>query len=142
MALERRWTPTQAFNDAIVLVARVLAFVWFVPAAIGKIEGYHRTAAFMSAHGVPGELLPLVIATEIGCAVFLLVGWKTRLFAFLLAGYTILAVLIFHVPAANATDKIVQMAELVAGGGFLVLCAHGAGGWSLDALLARGRAGE
>lgn len=126
-----------ALYNAAVLVARIIVCAWFLPEGIGKIVGYAGTASYMAASGVPGGLLPLVIATEILCAVFILVGWKTRLFAFLLAGYTLLTVLFFHLHPANATEKIVQMAELVDAAGLLVLFAHGGGTWSLDALLAR-----
>lgn len=129
----------KAIQNAAVLLARLFIFAWFLPEGIGKIAQYSGTVGYMAANGVPGWLLPLVIATEISCAVFLLVGWKTRLFAFLLAGYTLLAVLLFHLHPANAGEKITQMAELVDAGGFLVLFAHGAGDWSLDAWLARRR---
>lgn len=123
--------------DAAVLLARIAICAWFLPEGIEKIIGYAGTAGYMSANGVPAWLLPLVIATEIACAVFLLVGWKTRLFAFLLAGYTFLAVVLFHAHPADATAKIIQMAELVDAAGFLVLFAHGAGRFSIDALLER-----
>jgi putative oxidoreductase len=124
-------------QNAAVLLARIFIFAWFLPAGIGKIAQYAGTAGYMAANGVPGWLLPLVIATEIVCAIALLIGWRTRLFAFLLAGYTLLAVVLFHLHPTNPTDKIIQMAELVDAGGLLVLFAHGAGDWSLDALLAR-----
>jgi putative oxidoreductase len=129
----------KSIENAAVLLARIFIFVWFVPEGIEKIVHYSGTAAYMAANGVPAWLLPLVIATEVVCGILLLVGWKTRLFAFLLAGYTLLAVVLFHLYPANAAEKITQMAELVDAGGMLVLFAHGAGGFSLDAWLARRR---
>ena len=53
--------------------------------------------------GVPGALLPAVIATEVIGAVAIIVGWKTRVFAFLLAGFSLLSALIFH---RNLADQI------------------------------------
>ncbi|MGH8154197.1 MAG: DoxX family protein, partial [Rhodanobacteraceae bacterium] len=100
-------------QNAAVLLARLFIFAWFLPEGIEKIVQYSGTAGYMAANGVPAWLLPLVVLTEIACAVFLLVGWKTRVFALLLAGYTLLAVLLFHLHPANAGDKIAQMAELV-----------------------------
>ena len=132
----------KSIQDAAVLLARILIFSWFFPAGLGKVTHYAATATYMDANGVPSWLLPLVIATEIGCAVFLLFGWKTRLFAFLLAGYTLLAVLLFHLHPTSDTGSIIQMAELVDAGGFLVLFAHGAGNWSLDFLLSKRGSGE
>lgn len=132
----------KSIHNAAVLLARIFVCAWFLPVGIGKIAQYSGTVGYMVSNGIPGWLLPLVIATEIGCAVLLLVGWKTRLFAFLLAGYTLLTVLLFHMHPADATAKIVQMAELVDAGGLLVLFAHGAGDWSLDHLIARRRLGN
>lgn len=127
----------KALQNAAVLLARIVICWWFLPSGIGKILQYGGVEKYMTAHGVPTELLPLAILTEIGCAVFLLVGWKARWFALWLAIYTFLAVLLFHVPPADHVDSIVQMAELVDGVGFLVLWAHGAGDWSLDGILGR-----
>lgn len=127
-------------RNAAVLVARLFIGAWFIPSGIEKIFQYSGTAGYMASAGVPAWLLPLVIATEIGCGLFILFGWQTRLFAFLLAGYTLLAVLLFHLHPATPTEKIIQMAELVDAGGFLVLFAHGAGAFSVDAWLARRRA--
>lgn len=132
----------KTLQNSAVLVARLIIAAWFIPSGIEKIVQYSGTADYMTANGVPAWLLPLVILTEIGCAAFILVGWKTRLFALLLAGYTFLAVLLFHLHPANAGDQIVQMAELVDAAGFLVLFAFGAGDWSLDSLLARRHPGH
>lgn len=130
----------ETIGNAAVLLARIFIGAWFIPEGIEKILAYSGTAGYMASAGVPAWLLPLVIATEIACGVCILVGWRTRLFAFLLAGYTLLAVLLFHLHPATTADKIVQMAELVDAGGFLVLFAHGAGAWSLDGWTAHRRA--
>jgi putative oxidoreductase len=131
-----------ALQNAAVLLARIMICWWFLPEGIEKILHYGGMEKYMMAHGVPTELLPVAIVTEIACAVFLLIGWKARWFALWLAIYTFLAVLLFHVPPADHVDKIVQMAELVDGAGFLVLWAHGAGEWSLDGILGRRRKGS
>lgn len=130
----------KVFEDAAVLLARIVICWWFLPEGIEKILHYGGMEKYMMAHGVWTWLLPIAIVTEIACSVFLLVGWKTRWFALWLAIYTFLAVLLFHVPAADHVDGIVQMAELVDGMGFLVLWAHGAGDWSLDGILRRRKA--
>lgn len=122
----------ETIRNAAVLLARIFIGAWFIPEGIEKIMAYGATAGYMAGAGVPGALLPLVIATEIICGVTILFGWYTRLFAILLAGYTLLAVLLFHLHPETQTDKIIQMAELVDAGGFLVLFAHGAGAWSVD----------
>ena len=85
---------------------------------------------------MPGLLLPLVIALEIGCGILALLGWHTGIVSLLLAGFTILALLLFHLPV-TAENQIVFFAELGVAGGFLVLAAPGPGAWSLDAWLPR-----
>ena len=114
------------------LLGRLFLVLLFVISGFGKIGGYAGTAAYMAANGVPGMLLPLVIALEIGGGILVLLGWHTRIMSLLLAGFTILALLLFHMPV-TAENQIVFLAELGVAGGFLVLAAHGAGAWSLDA---------
>ncbi|HEX5951696.1 MAG TPA: DoxX family protein [Rhodanobacteraceae bacterium] len=114
------------------LLGRLFLVLLFVISGFGKIGGYAGTAAYMAANGVPGLLLPLVIVLEIGGGILVVLGWHTRIASLLLAGFTILALLLFHMPV-TAENQIVFLAELGVAGGFLVLAAHGAGAWSLDA---------
>lgn len=130
---------TNTLYNAADLLGRFFLIVLFFVAGVGKIGAYAGTAAYMEAHGVPGFLLPLVILTEIGGSLLILAGWHTRIVAFLLAGFTLLTLLIFHLHSTSQTGHIVQMAELADAGGFLILLAHGAGGWSLDAVRKRTR---
>ncbi|HEY9111111.1 MAG TPA: DoxX family protein [Rhodanobacteraceae bacterium] len=118
------------------LLGRLFLVPLFLTAGFGKIGGYAGTAAYMAANGVPGMLLPLVIVLEIGGGILILLGWHTRIVSLLLAGFTILALLLFHMPV-TADNQIVMLAELGVAGGFLLLAAHGPGAWSLDAWLAR-----
>ena len=45
----------------------------------------------MAAMGVPGALLPLVIALEVVGAIAIVVGYRTRLVAAALAGFSIVS---------------------------------------------------
>ena len=74
------------------LAGRILIAAIFLIAGLNKIGGYEGTQGYMAAMGVPGMLLPLVIALEVVGAIAIIVGWRTRLFAFLLAGFSILSV--------------------------------------------------
>ena len=65
----------------------------FLLSGLGKIGAYAATAAYMSSVGVPGALLPVVIATEVLGAIAIILGWQTRVTALLLAGYSLLAAL-------------------------------------------------
>lgn len=119
--------------NAADLLGRIFLIILFVVAGFGKVGGYASTAAYMESHSVSSSLLPLVILTEIGGSLLILIGWHTRIVAFLMAGFTLLTLLLFHMPIADHGEQIVVLAELATAGGFLVLTGRGAGGWSLDA---------
>ena len=102
-----------------------------------KIGSYAATAGYMDSTGVPGELLPVVIAFEVLAAIALVVGWKTRLTAFLLAGFTLLSGLVFHSNFADQMQMIMFLKNVAIAGGLLLLVANGAGPLSLDRRAAR-----
>lgn len=120
-------------NNAIVLVARLLLAHIFLLAGFSKITGYAGTQGYMESMGVPGMLLPLVIALEIGGSLALIVGFFTRWAALALAGFCVAAAVIFHRNFAEQMQMILFMKNLAMAGGFLLLYVHGAGAFSLDA---------
>jgi putative oxidoreductase len=114
------------------LAARIALAALFIIAGFAKIGGYEGTAGYMQSMGVPGVLLPLVIALELVGGLAIAVGYRTRLVAFLLAGFSVLSGLIFHSPL-DPNEQTQFLKNLAIGGGFLLLVAHGAGRYSLDA---------
>jgi putative oxidoreductase len=118
------------------LLARAMLAYIFVIEGAEKIGDYAGVVDYMQANGVDGRLLPLVILTELGGGLLVLVGLKTRWAAVALSGYCLLTVLFFHLGA----DQVIELRKNVAmAGGFLALAVFGPGAWSLDAW--RGRAG-
>ena len=113
-------------------VARILLSFMFVMYGINKISGYAGTQGYMEAMGVPGVLLPLVIALEIVGGLAVMLGWQTRIAAFLLAGFTLVSALIFHNNFGDQTQMIMFMKNVSIAGGFLMIVALGAGAFSLD----------
>jgi putative oxidoreductase len=87
----------------------------------------------MESMGIPGMLLPIVIALEIGGGLAIAVGWQTRIAAFLLAGFSILSAIIFHANFADQMQAISFMKNLAMAGGLLFLVAGNTHAWSLDA---------
>ena len=115
------------------LTGRILISAIFLQAGLGKIGGYAGTQGYMEAMGVPGALLPLVIALEILAPIAIIVGYRARIAAFLLAGFSVVSALLFHRAAGDATQAIMFMKNIAMAGGFLLLVARGTGDWSLDA---------
>src|SRR3954471_18953006 len=91
-------------RDFVELTGRILLAVIFLISGIGKIGAYSQTFAYMASAGVPGQLLPVVIATEVLGSIAIVIGYQTRLVAFLLAGFTLLAGLIFNHNMADQND--------------------------------------
>ncbi|MGR3914267.1 MAG: DoxX family protein [Gammaproteobacteria bacterium] len=111
-----------------------LAAVFLMAGAAKLGGGYAGTQGYMEAHGVPGLLLPLVIALEIIGAMALIAGWKTRWFALALAGFSLAAALLFHLDFADNVQSIFFMKNLAIAGGLMVLSCAGAGRFSIDRL--------
>ena len=113
-------------------IARVFLGQIFLLSGIFKISGYAGTQGYMEAMGVPGMLLPLVIALEVGGGLAIIAGWQTRLVAVALAAFTLVAAAIFHNNLADQIQMIMFMKNIAITGGFILLAVHGAGGYSLD----------
>ena len=111
---------------------RVLIAFMFVLSGVSKISGYAGTQAYMESVGVPGALLPLVIAVEVLGGLAIIVGWQTRLVALALAGFCIISAIIFHFDPANQGQMINFMKNFAIAGGFLFLVAKGPGAYALD----------
>lgn len=122
-----------ALQNIALLASRILLSLIFIVAGFNKIPGYSGTGAYMESMGVPSILLPLVILTELVGGLAILIGYKTRLVALLLAGFTIIAAVIFHRDFADQIQTIMFMKNLAIAGGFLGLFASGAGALSVDA---------
>ena len=122
------------FAGPVVLLARAMLAYIFVVEGFGKITGYGDVAAYMRGHGVAPALLPLVILTELGGGLLVLVGLKTRWAAIALVGFCLLTAFLIHLPAGEMIEvqKNVAMA-----GGLLVLAVLGPGAWSIDHRLGR-----
>ena len=115
------------------LTGRILIAAIFLTAGIGKLgAGYAGTQGYMESMGVPGMLLPLVIALEIGGAILVIAGLWTRLAALALAGFTVLSAVLFHADFSDQMQQIQFMKNFAIAGGFLFLAVTGAGAWSID----------
>ena len=130
-------SPANTIKNIAELAGRSLLSVLFLLSGVGKIGAYAGTAAYMSSVGVPAGLLPLVIATEVVGAIAIILGWQTRVTALLMAGYSLLAALVFHTNFADQIEMIMFFKNVAIAGGFLLLVANGAGPLSLDRRLAK-----
>ena len=126
-------------KNVAALVGRVLLALMFVWAGFGKIIGYEGTAGWMASAGMPmvGVFLPLAILLELGGGIALIVGWKARWVALALAGFTLVASLIFHnywamKGDAAMTNMLFFYKNVAVIGGMLMVFAFGPGRFSID----------
>lgn len=127
------------FNPFLNLAGRIFIAAIFLLSGINKISAFEGTQGYMEAFGVPGLLLPLVIAFEIIAALAIIVGFKTRIAALALAVFTLATAVVFHSNFGDQAEFISFMKNLAITGGFLFLAANGPGGLSLDDRLAKTR---
>lgn len=122
-------------HSVMSLIGRVgLAFI-FVMAGYSKIGGYDGTVGYMESVGLPGMLLPLVIALELGGGLAIVAGFFTKPIAAALAAFSVVAAFIFHADFGDQMQSILFMKNIGLAGGLLLLVANGAGELSVDSKL-------
>ncbi|WP_399696960.1 DoxX family protein [Xenophilus sp.] len=129
-------TPTQ---DGLALLGRIFLAALFIPVGFGKIAGFAGTAGYIASVGLPlpqvGAAIAIVV--ELGLGILLLVGFKTRLAALLIALFTLAAALFFHNYWSMPADKVMinQLMfwkNIAIAGGLLAFTAFGPGRFSID----------
>jgi putative oxidoreductase len=93
-------------RNAAALAGRLLLAAIFIQEGWAKIGGYENTIAYMGKSGVPGSLLPVVIAVELLGGLLIVIGWQTRLVAVGLAIFTLLAAYFFHMNFGDRSRSI------------------------------------
>ena len=124
-------------NNASQLIAGLFLGHIFLLAGISKISAYEGTQGFMESMGVPGQLLFLVIILEIAGGLAVILGWQVRWASYALAGFTVVAALIFHNNFADQIQSILFMKNIAIAGGFMALSVIGSGAYSIDGLLGK-----
>ena len=129
-----------ALQNPLSLAGRLLLALLFLPAGISKIGGFAGTVGYIGSKGLPMPEVGAVIAivVEVLGALALIAGFGTRIAALVLAVFTLVATVFFHnywgIPAEmQLVQKLMFFKNIGVVGGLLVLAAHGAGAWSLDA---------
>ncbi|MGZ9083236.1 MAG: DoxX family protein [Rhodoplanes sp.] len=129
-----RPSDTPALVAATELAGRLLLAFLFLHEAWSKLSAFGAAGAYMEAYGVPALLLPLALAVELGAGLMIAFGYATRLAALALAGFCLLAALVFHTGFGERNQLLHFEKDLALAGAFLILAARGAGAFSLDAL--------
>ena len=120
-------------NNLAALAGRILLALIFLQSGIEKFVHYSGTLGYMTQAGLPFPQVLLVVSgvVEIGCALAIAIGWKTRLAAIGLVIWMIPVTLIFHNPAGGQEAMIHFMKNVAITGGLLLLFASGPGALSV-----------
>ena len=87
-----------AINNLTLLSGRFLMGVYFILPGISKIVDFEGTSGYMANHGVPlvSLLLVITIILQLALGLFMIVGFQTKLTAFLLAGMVLVISIFMH----------------------------------------------
>ena len=119
-----RWQPQ------LLAILRIVAALLFIAHGTVKLFDWPVAAA-----GLPDPLPPMLLAAaiiEVGAGLLILVGFLTRLAAFIASGQMAVAYWIGHAPqspwpVANEGDAAILFCFV-----FLYIAAAGPGAWSID----------
>ena len=114
------------------LIGRIFISLIFLIAGVGKIFNYEGTIGYMESFGIPGYLLIPAIIIEILFPLLVIIGYKTKLAAIILALFAILLAIIFHTDFSNQMQLMSFLKNFAITGGFLIIFARGAGKYSVD----------
>ncbi|MGI4777547.1 MAG: DoxX family protein [Janthinobacterium lividum] len=130
---------TTSTQDVVALVGRILVAYLFIPAGFGKLMGFAGTVGYITSAGLPLPQVAAAVAilVELGLGICLLLGFKTRIVAIVLAIFTLATALFFHkywaVPDAMKMAQMINFNKNVAiAGGLLAFTAFGPGRLSVD----------
>jgi putative oxidoreductase len=86
----------------------------------------------MEGFGIPGILLYPTIVLEVILPLSIIVGYKARLSASLLAAFCLTTAFLFHYDFVDQMQTISFLKNLGLAGGFLFIVANGTRDWSID----------
>jgi putative oxidoreductase len=124
----------EKYAPTIAAVGRILIAVIFLMSGLSKLGAPAATIGYIASVGLPLPVLGFLIAlaAEIGGGLLLLVGFRTRLIAALLAVFTLATAVFFHNNFADQNTMIHFLKNVMIIGGLLQIVAIGATSLSLD----------
>jgi putative oxidoreductase len=126
-------TETTA-QSALPLVGRILMASIFILSGLSKLAAATATQGYIASAGLPAPVLAYIVAVavEAGGGLLLLVGYRARVVAAVLAVFTLVTAVVFHHALGDQNQFIHFFKNLAMVGGLLQVVAFGAGRFSLD----------
>tara|TARA_B100000446_G_scaffold11582_1_gene10337 strand:+ start:24 stop:401 length:378 start_codon:yes stop_codon:yes gene_type:complete len=119
----------------VELVGRIFLSALFLIEGVGKLFTQEQVITYMEDYGVPGMLFIPAVVVEILFPLLLIVGYKTRLAALVMALFTLTVAIIFHTDFSDGMQLISFLKNLAIAGGFMIIIAYGSNKFSIDHFL-------
>ena len=116
----------------VELIGRILLSALFLIEGIGKISMQEDVIMYMEDYGVPEILFIPVIILEILFPLLLIIGYKTKLSALIMALFTLTVAIIFHTDFSEGMQITFFLKDLAIAGGFMIIFVYGSNKISLD----------
>jgi putative oxidoreductase len=120
--------------NLVLLVARILLSIIFILSGFMKLADIAGTASYFAGFGLPAPTASAVIVglIELLGGIAILIGFKTRIAAWVLAVFSVATALVAHTDFSDQMQMVNFLKNLAIAGGFLALAVEGAGSISLD----------
>ena len=119
----------------IEFFARIFLSLLFLIEGIRKISVQDSVIMYMEDYGVPGILFIPSIILEILFPLLIIVGYKTKLAALVMALFTFTVAVIFHTDFYEDMQMVFFLKDLAIAGGFMMIFVYGANKISIDNFL-------
>ena len=116
----------------IEFLGRALLSTLFLVEGIGKISMQEEVIMFMDDYGVPEILFVPAIIIEILFPLLLIIGYRAKWAASIMAIFTFTVAIIFHTDFSEGMQMIFFLKDIAIAGGFMIIVAYGPAKISLD----------
>ena len=116
----------------VEFVGRILLSALFLIEGLGKISMQEEVIMYMEEYGVPGILFVPATALEVLFPLLLIVGYKTKWIASIMALFTFTVAIIFHTDFSQGMQMMFFLKDIAIAGGFMIIIAYGPSKISLD----------
>ena len=119
----------------VEVFGRILLSTLFLIEGVKKFFSQDETIMYMEYYGVPEVLFFPALIIEIVFPLLLIIGYKTRFSASVMALFTLTVAIIFHTNFNNDAQLIIFLKNIAIAGGFLIIASNEPKICSIDYML-------
>ena len=116
----------------VEFIGRLLLSALFLIEGFGKISMQEDVIMYMEDYGVPEILFVPATVLEILFPLLLIIGYKTKWAASVMALFTFTVAIIFHTDFSEGMQMVFFLKDMAIAGGFMIIVAYGPSKISLD----------